>query len=262
MSEEYLTVERDDRVATVLINRPEKRNAFKQVMWGQLTAIFRELAADPTVFVIVLRGAGDQVFSAGADISEFGQGEPDEARLRANMEDVDGCLVAMHECPKAIIAMVHGFAMGGGCELTVACDLRLAGESAKFGIPAAKLGIVYGTLATSDLTALVGPANAARILFTGAAFDARTAYEMGLATAVYPDDQLAAETYRLAQAIAQNAPFSIASSKRIIRTYLRDPDFSTAPHLNDLSIQGFLTEDHREGARAFMEKRKPVFRGA
>ena len=261
MSDEHFQVERDERIATVKINRPEKRNAFKQVMWDQLADIMKELTADPSVFVIVLRGAGDRVFSAGADIAEFDQGEPDEAEIRARGQAVDECLSAIQECPKAVIAMVHGYAMGGGCSLALACDLRLAGESAQFGIPAAKLGIVYTVQSTASLTAIAGPANAARVLFTGAAFDAKTSYDMGIATAVYPDDRLAEETYRLARQIAQNAPFSIAGAKKIIQAYLADPSFKQAPEVHELQVQSFLTADHREGARAFMEKRRPVFRG-
>ena len=261
MSDEYFLVERADRIASIQINRPEKRNAFKQVMWGQLTEIVRDLAADPDVFVIVLRGAGEKVFSAGADIAEFDQGEPDEAQIRARGQAVDDCLSAIKECPKAVIAMVHGFAMGGGCSLALACDLRLAGESAQFGIPAAKLGIVYTVQSTASLTAIAGPANAARVLFTGAAFDARTSYEMGIASAVYPDNRLHEETYRLARQIAQNAPFSVAGAKKIIQTYLHDPGFERHPDVHELAVRCFLTADHREGARAFLEKRRPIFRG-
>ena len=261
MSDEYFQVERDERIATVKINRPEKRNAFKQVMWDQLADIMKELTADPSVFVIVLRGAGDRVFSAGADIAEFDQGEPDEAEIRARGQAVDECLSAIQECPKAVIAMVHGYAMGGGCSLALACDLRLAGESAQFGIPAAKLGIVYTVQSTASLTAIAGPANAARVLFTGAAFDAKTSYDMGIATAVYPDDRLAEETYRLARQIAQNAPFSVAGAKKIIQAYLHDPSFERTPEVHELAVRCFMTADHREGARAFLEKRRPVFRG-
>ena len=261
MSESYFLVERDDRIATLNINRPEKRNAFKQMMWGQLAAIVRELADDPGVFAIVIRGAGRKVFSAGADISEFGQRERSEAEIAADLATVDNCLLAIKDCPKAVIAMVYGYAMGGGCALALACDLRVVGESAQFGIPAAKLGIVYSVQATMSLVATAGAANAARVLFTGAAFDARAAYEMGIATAIYPDERLEEETYGLAREIAENAPFSIAGAKRMIQTYLRDPEFAHARDIYDLPMRSFLTADHREGARAFMEKRKPIFRG-
>ena len=190
MSESYFLVERDDRIATVNVNRPDKRNAFKQVMWDQLAAIVRELRDDPAVFVIVIRGAGQKVFSAGADISEFGQRERSEGEIAADLAAVESCLLTIKDCPKAVIAMVYGYAMGGGCSLAVTCDMRIVGESAQFGIPAAKLGIVYSVGATKSLVAMAGPANASRVLFTGGAFDARTSYEMGIATAVYPDERL------------------------------------------------------------------------
>ncbi|HEX2173199.1 MAG TPA: enoyl-CoA hydratase-related protein, partial [Dehalococcoidia bacterium] len=192
---------------------------------------------------------------------EFDASVPDEAEIRRRNASVDGCLAAIERCPKAVIAMIYGYAMGGGCSLALACDLRIAAESAKFGIPAARLGIVYGPLEVAHLTSVVGPSNAARVLFTGAAFDASTAYAMGLATAVYPDDRLEEETYKLAGQIAQNAPFSIAGAKQIIRAFVEDPSFARHPEVQDLNVQCFLTEDHREGARAFMEKRAPVFRG-
>ncbi|HEX2173760.1 MAG TPA: enoyl-CoA hydratase/isomerase family protein, partial [Dehalococcoidia bacterium] len=138
MPEQFFQVVRADRVATVLIDREPKRNAFKQVMWDQLGAIVGDLAADPEVFVIVLRGAGRQAFSAGADIAEFDASVPDEAEIRRRNASVDGCLAAIERCPKAVIAMIYGYAMGGGCSLALACDLRMAAESAKFGIPAAR----------------------------------------------------------------------------------------------------------------------------
>lgn len=261
MTEQYFSIDKADRVATVRIDRPDKRNAFKQVMWDQLGGIIKDLAADPDVFVIVLRGEGRQAFSAGADISEFNASVPDEAEIRRRGAAVDGCLEAIERCPKAVIAMVYGYAMGGGCSLALACDLRIAGESAQFGIPAARLGIVYGSLEVAHLASAAGPANAARILFTGAAFDAQTAYDMGIATAVYPDDRLEEETYTLAAQIARNAPLSIAGAKRIIRAFVADPSYERSPDVHDLSVRCFQTEDHREGARAFMEKRAPVFRG-
>lgn len=260
MATSYFLLDYRDRIGTIQINRPDKRNAFNEEMWGELTEIVRDLGLAPEVQVIVIRGVGHQAFSAGADISEFDD-DLDEPRVRRGLGAIDACLRAIQDCPKAVIAMIYGYALGGGCSLALACDLRLAGESAQFGLPVARLGIVNTIESHVGLIVIAGPAQAARLLFTGATFDAKTALQMGVATAVYPDGILEMETRGLAQQIAQNSPGSIAGAKKIIRTFLRDPGFRDSPEIGDIPVQSFLTADRQEGSRAFLERRRPVFRG-
>lgn len=248
-------VERDQLVATVVINRPERRNALRAAMWAELAKIIEDLAKDDSVRVIVLRGAGRVAFCAGADISELAGEQPNPAQ-QAVFDPMD----AIAECPKAVISMAFGYAMGGGCALALACDLCIAGESARFSIPAARLGIVYPAQRTSELVARVGVANATHILFTGDPVDAQTARDMGIAAMVFPDDRLEEETYILAHRITRNAPISIAGAKRIIRAGLRDRA-STGRELDEWTWRSLSSADRREGARAFLERREPEFRG-
>ena len=261
----YRTVqwEQSGAVGRITLNRPESLNAWTAELGEELRRAITTEAADESVRAVLVTGAG-RGFSSGADLKAGFDAHPDDGRPDVKKE-LHGLyhpiIVGIRHLEKPVVAAVNGPAVGIGCSLALACDLRLAGESAQFGIPAAKLGIVYTVQSTASLTAITGPANAARVLFTGAAFDAKTSYDMGIATAVYPDDRLAEETYRLARQIAQNAPFSVAGAKKIIQAYLHDPSFERTPEVHELAVRCFMTADHREGARAFLEKRRPVFRG-
>lgn len=254
-------VTRDGAIATVALRNPAKLNALTLAMWQALKRVMGELSRDENLRCVVLRGAGARAFAAGADIAEF-------AQLRNNAEQgnvyhqehVQGALRAVAECRHPTIAMIHGPCVGGGLEIACQCDLRIAGESGRFGVPINRLGfpIAYGELAA--LLPLVGRAVALEILIEGRVWSAQEAYAKGLLTRVVPDTQLADETQASARRIAEGAPLVARWHKAFVRRLTRQP----AP-LTDSEIKAnfayFATEDYRIGYDAFMKKRKPKFVG-
>lgn len=260
-SERPILVEKASPVGTVIFNRPATRNAFTVEMWRLLPGILADLDGDPEVRVVLLRGAGEKAFASGADISEFEEARSTPEKARRYEELVAEAIGTIERLDKPVLAMIHGFALGGGCEVAVACDIRIAAETARFGIPAAKLGLAISVGDTRRLLDLVGPANAKRILFTGGQFSAREALAMGLVDEVVPANELEARTRGLAEEIARNAPLSIATMKATMRHCLDGGRAARTPEIAERLARTFGSEDFREGVRAFLEKRKPVFRG-
>jgi enoyl-CoA hydratase/carnithine racemase len=256
-----LLVATDGQIATVTVNRREQRNAMTMDMWQGMADIMQELGADPEVRVIVVRGAGDKAFVAGADIAEFSELLADRAKMRDYPVKVEACMSSVEAVPKPVIAMVNGAAMGGGCELATVCDLRFAADTAKFGVPAGRLGIVITFQDTQRLTDLVGAANAKEILFTGRVLDAGEAFRIGLANRVLPAAELAAYTYEVARQIAANAPLTVRGAKRHVNNCLRSPRLVDPADGLALSHDAFASKDFREGVRAYLEKREPTFFG-
>ena len=260
MSGEIL-VTRDGSVATVALSNPEKRNALTVVMWRELAAAMAQLSDDDTLRCVVLRGAGSAAFAAGADIAEFATARDTAEQGKAyHRELVYGALRAVGECRHPTVAMVHGACAGGGLELACQCDLRIAGHSARFGVPINRLGftIAYDELAA--LLPLVGRAAVLEILIEGRMWSADEAQAKGLLTRLVPDEQLAAETAATVQRIADGAPLVARWHKQFIRQLTPQP----AP-LSDAEIDAnfdyFNTEDYRIGYDAFMQKKKPRFTG-
>jgi enoyl-CoA hydratase/carnithine racemase len=252
-------VTRVGSVAAVIIRRPAQRNTMTLAMWRDMAAHFERLGCDPEVRAIVLTGAGGD-FSAGADISEFSSVRSD-ARQSADYEvAVDACSDAIQAVPKPVIAAIKGYCLGGGYHLAMACDFRFAEMTAKIGIPAARLSIVYGVRSTQRLFSLVGLSNAKRILFSAERFDASEALRMGFIDEEVEDALEAAMSF--AQQIAVNAPFSIAGAKAILNGLAMGPgalDLAAAQRLIDEASE---SADYTEGQRAFAQKRAPRFRGA
>ncbi len=260
-SEGHILLRREPPVATVTINRPAQRNAISFAMWGQLTELLRELDADRAVRCVVIAGAGGEAFSAGADIGDFGEYRSDSVKGRAYNRAVDGLLETVSETGTPVISMIRGFAAGGGCELAIATDLRIAAEGSRLGIPVARLGITIGHREMYGLVNLVGRGNALYILLSGRLLDAGEALRIGLVNQVVPSEKLEEVTYGLASDIANLAPLSHAVNKKTLNQALAKPSLDLTPEEADLPLTQFDTRDYHEGFRAFLEKRRPEFIG-
>ena len=241
-------------VATVAINNADKLNALDVAMWQDLARVMRELSADDALRCIVLRGAGDKAFAAGADIAEFAHVRNTRERgVKYHREFVHGALQAVAECRHPVVAMIHGPCVGGGLELACQCDLRIAGESARFGVPINRLGF---SIAYDELVAVlpvVGRSAALEILVEGRVLDAREAFAKGLLTRVMPDAQLADEVRSSVERITAGAPLVARWHKQFIRRLTVQAAPLTAEEI-DNSFNYFETEDFREGYAAFMQK--------
>ena len=257
----HILLRREAPVATVTINRPAQRNAISFTMWGQLTELMNDLDNDRDIRCVVIAGAGDEAFSAGADISDFEAHRSDSQRGRIYNRAVDGLLEKVAEMGTPVISMIDGFAAGGGCELAVATDLRIASEHSRLGIPVARLGITIGHREMYGLVNLVGKGNALYILLSGRLLDAAESLRIGLVNQVAPAEQLEAVTYKLAADIASLAPLSHAVNKQTLNQVLAKPSLDLTPEEADLPLTQFDTRDYQEGYRAFLQKRRPTFIG-
>jgi len=246
-------------VAVVTLNRPEKRNAVSLEMWRALGRLFGELNKRDDVRVIILNGAGDN-FCAGADISEFSKVRFDAESGRIYEEAGEFATLAIRDCGKPTIAAISGYALGGGCGLALACDFRIADRSARVGITAARLGIVYGTLDCELLYRQVGLANAKRVLFSGQHFAIEDCVAMGLVDIVATESALAA-AQAYAATIAANAPLSVAGSKLILEAIAAGAAEACKMEIAEVIDHAMKSSDYREGAQAFIEKRRPNFTG-
>ena len=259
---DHILVDHRSTVATITFNRPAQRNAINFQMWGQLAEIFRDLDADQDTRAIVITGAGDEAFSAGADIRDFDQYRSDSTKGRIYNQAVDGLLDVLADLETPTISMIQGFAIGGGCEIAVATDLRVAAQGSKLGIPAARLGITIGHREMRGLVNLVGKGSAMYILLSGRLLEAEEALRIGLVTQVVPAAELKAYTCQLAEEIAGLAPLSHAVNKRTLNQVLSKPSLAELTQEEaDLPLTQFDTRDYQEGYRAFLEKRRPNFIG-
>jgi enoyl-CoA hydratase/carnithine racemase len=253
---------RRDGVGVVTFNQPSKHNAVSVDMWGGLGEILDEFAADDTLRVVVLTGAGGRAFVSGADISQFEQQRNNADAQRAYDEQTSKGREKLTRFPKPTIAMIRGYCLGGGLAIAMQTDLRIATPDSQFGIPAAKLGIAYGFEGLRNLVSLVGPANARMIMYTGERFGADEALRIGLVNRVVAAaDDLENHVFELAQTIANNAPLSVAASRLTIGQLLLDPRDRDFEAVHRASVAAFDSEDYREGRAAFLEKRKPQFKG-
>ncbi len=257
-SYDTLLFEQRDRVAIVTINRPDKRNALNIKTREEGAALLDELRSDDSVGVVVITGAGDKAFIAGADIAEFA------GRTASMQRDVmtgRSLFTAIDTFPKPIVAMINGYCLGGGCELALACDIRIASESASFGQPEINLGIIPGGGGTQRLTRMVGEGKAMELILTGEIIDARTAFSIGLVNHVVPADQLESKTLEIANRIAEKGPISVRLAKEAVKLASRSNLDEGLRREVDLFALCFSTEDKDEGVQAFLEKRKPAFKG-
>ena len=246
-------------IAVVTLNRPQKRNAVSLEMWRGLGTIFADLGGRDDVRVVILTGAGGN-FCAGADISEFPTVRFDAASGRIYEEAGEAASLAVRDCRKPTIAAVSGYAIGGGCGLALSCDFRVADRTARMGITAAKLGIIYGPLDCDLLYRQVGLANAKRVLFTGRHFAIDDCAAMGLVDVVATETAIE-NAHALAAEIAGSAPLSVAGSKLILEALATGTAAGRQKEIADVIDHAMESADYREGARAFIEKRRPNFTG-
>ncbi len=256
-----ILVNQDGPIATVVFNRPQMRNAISLAMWAEISRVMDGLSKDDSVRAIVLRGAGAQAFASGADISEFKENRKDTATALKYNATTEAAYTAVRECPKPTIAMIFGFCMGGAMAVAMGCDLRFAAEGSKFGIPAAKLSIIYGADPVRQLVDLVGPAYAKDILFSARTLDDREAFAIGFIQRLLPADELEPYTYDYLARVAENAPLSVRGSKVTVKASLAGLGDEWRARLKALAFETFDSEDYREGTRAFLEKRAPRFQG-
>ncbi len=255
-----IALERSGPVATVTLNRPDVLNALNARMLEELAEVFAGLAGEGELRAVILTGAGPKAFAAGADIGEL-NALADAAAGEAQAARGQALTVALEALPVPVIAAVNGFALGGGCELAMACDIRLAAENAKFGQPEVNLGILPGYGGTQRSARLLGEGMAMYLCLSGEMIDAQEALRVGLVQKVVPAGELLAEAGRIAGVIATKAPLAIAATKRAIvdgaHLSLADGLALEARHFGRL----VASEDFREGSRAFLDKRKPSFSG-
>ena len=259
MSDPAVLVQRDADIATVMLNRPEKLNALTRPMWQRLGEVFDELSAEEDLRCVVLRGAGQKSFAPGNDIAEFETERSNIEQAREYGAVMHATIAAIAGCRHPVVAMIHGICVGGGLEIAACCDLRICGESSRFGVPINRLGLVMAHTEVGALLGLVGRAVTLEILLEGRVFDAAEARDKGLVTRVVADTEVEAETLATARRIADGAPLVARWHKRFVAR-LADPRPLQAAEIEE-GFACFDSEDFRIGYRAFLDKSKPRFVG-
>lgn len=256
---ETVYAEKDGQVGTIVLNRPAKLNAMNKTMQAEIIGCLDHFRRDTEVRAVILRGAGERAFCAGADIDDW-QGADAVDRWRYDKFHARRAFEEMESFPKPIIAQVHGHAVGGGAELLLASDLRVAAASARIGLTEIRFGMIPGAGGTQRLARLVGEGQAMRLVLTGEVVDGAEAARIGLVEFVVPDDELAARTLSLARSIAAKAPIAIEAAKEAIKAAAKNTLQGGLMHEIALSTLCFATADKEEAVRAFRERREPVFR--
>lgn len=257
-----LIIRRDGPVATILFSNPAKMNAMTYDMWRSVPQAMAELDRDPSVRVIVVAGDGDKAFISGADISQF-ETLRGTAEAQADYNQaVEQAYLAPMQCAKPVIARIRGVCMGGGLGFAASCDLRFAADDAVFRMPAARLGLGYGYAGMRRFMNVLGSVNTLDIFISARKFDAAEALRMGLLSRVIPVADLEQETAAYCTMIAENAPLTIASVKFAVQQWMKDPDQRDAAAAGRMVDRCFASDDYKEGRKAFMEKRKPNFKGS
>ena len=250
-----------DGVGTITFNNPEKRNAMSLEMWEGFGNALVELRDNPDVRVVIMVGGGDKAFVSGADISQFEKTRHNAEASEEYSRRSAAQRALLADYPKPTIACIRGFCLGGGMQVAMLADIRIASDNSQFGIPAAKLGIAYGYDGLRNLVSLVGPSWARLIMYTGMRIDSAEGLRIGLVDRVTPDADLWNATMEIATTISGNAPLAIKAAKITIAQVLKDPDQRDMDAIKQIGTACMDSEDFREGRRAFMEKRKPKFSG-
>lgn len=261
MSAGRLGVEKRGAVGWIVFDQPAKKNAINGAMWRGIPEAMAKFDADAEIRCVAFRGTGTEAFAAGADISEFEKVRAGGSEVSEYDGLLDRVLHSIQDSRKPSVALIHGFCMGGGLEVALACDLRYCGETAQFGIPAAKLGIAYNVEGHKRLLETVGHACAREIMFLGRRYGAQDALAMGLVHRVLPDASLESYVDEVIATLLANAPLSIANSKTILEEYSKSAGTPDHARMQAAIERCAKSEDYQEGRRAFMDKRKPQFRG-
>jgi enoyl-CoA hydratase len=256
-----LLVEHEPPLGWMIINRPERRNALNYETWVRMGEAVTELNADPDVRVIIMRGSTLEAFISGADISEFPSHRANAEQARLYRSAPGNATAALVNSPKPVIAMIAGICIGGGLQVALSCDIRIAARGTKFGIPAARLGLAYPLDGVLSLSQVAGPANARDILMSARIFDADEALRMGLVTRLVDPSELEANVREYATRMASNAPLTMAAAKATIREGLKDGADRDLKKIAAMVAHCFDSEDYKEGVHAFLEKRPPRFQG-
>jgi enoyl-CoA hydratase/carnithine racemase len=256
-----MLAEKDGAIGRITFNNPARHNAVSLEMWQALAHIIDDFNRDDNIRVIVVTGAGGKSFVSGADISEFKEKRNSVEAAAEYSRISEAGRVALTETPKPTIAMIRGYCIGGGLATAIACDLRIAAEGSKFGIPAAKLGLGYAYDGVKKLVDLVGPAFAREIFYTARQFTTDEALRMGLVNQVVPSDELETYVENYCKTIAGNAPLTVKAAKAIVKEAVKDEAKRDMEVCKRLVQECFASQDYIEGRTAFMEKRRPVFTG-
>lgn len=252
----------EDGIGWITFNNPDRHNAMSMDMWQALAAILDQFKQDPSIRVVILKGAGEKAFVAGADISEFEKKRSSQKQRDEYESAFDQAQTRLAAFEKPVIAMIQGYCIGGGLALALNADIRIAAEDSVFAIPAARLGLGYGYGAIKTLTSLVGPSHAKDILFSARFLNTEEALRIGLINFVVSHAQLSQKVLDYTTSLVANAPLTIKASKAAVSEVVNDPGQVGPEYIAELVNDCFLSEDYREGREAFMEKRKPVFKGS
>lgn len=244
-----------------MFDNPARRNAVSLEMWQAIAPLLADFGADPEVRVVVLAGAGERAFVSGADISQFEAQRSNPDAVQRYEEIAEDAQQRLQDFDKPTVAMIRGYCLGAGVNIANVCDLRIAADDARIGIPAARVGLGYRASSTKNLVDVVGAANARELLLTGRQVEAAEAKAIGLVHHVVPAAELEVFTRRTCETLAENAPLTLRTAKRIIRELTRAPEDFDAARARAWVKECFDSADYAEGRRAFMDKRKPLFTG-
>lgn len=259
MSEDLLLLEQKDAVATLIINRPQVRNSLNPKLLFQIADCLGDLAQTDKIRAVVIRGAGSKAFSSGYDMSEL----PKNTNGLKEKHPIDIGFEAIEQYPYPVIAMIDGFALGAGCELAMTCDIRIASERSKLGMPPSRLGVIYRPQGMQKFINVMGLANTLEAFYTGRTYEARIAKEMGMLNHIVPHEDLHSFIYGIAEEISGNAPLALRGHKHIFRMlrHYQEIKEKDRPEIERIISEAFKSEDRAEGVLAFFQKRKPIFKG-